>query len=135
MTAAARLPMPDSLAQAARTARPGEPLVLMFSVPNCPWCLIWRRNYLAPMRRDEGLAAFELDFTSRKPILGFRDEPSSAYALARDLGVRTSPTLAFFDPSKATEAAPRVAGVASVDMMGDVLAEALKAARIAIRNA
>jgi thioredoxin-related protein len=114
MTAAARLPMPDSLAQAARTVRPGEPLVLMFSVPNCPWCLIWRRNYLAPM---------------------LRDEPSSAYALARDLGVRTSPTLAFFDPSKATEAAPRVAGVASVDMMGDVLAEALKAARIAIRNA
>jgi thioredoxin-related protein len=53
----ALLPSPSDLRQVAvQAGTRGEPLVLMVSLPGCPWCELLRRNYLAPMR-SEGVAS------------------------------------------------------------------------------
>lgn len=123
------LPVPASLQAAARqavTAR--EPLVVLVSLPGCPYCELVRNNYLLPLR-GEGLHAWQIDVTDRKtPVAGFAGEASSGAELARQWKARFTPTVLFFDATGA-ELAPRLVGIAVPDMYGAYLDDALAAAR------
>jgi thioredoxin-related protein len=92
------LPLPSDLAQAARAAaQSGQPIVIMVSLPGCPWCELLRRNYLAPMRA-EGLPAFEFMVNDRSSALrDFQSKSLSPEALARQWKISSTPTVLFFD--------------------------------------
>ena len=44
----------DLRSEASQAQQAGKPLVLMFSLPECPYCKVVRRNYLLPMIREAG---------------------------------------------------------------------------------
>ena len=123
------LPLPIDLAQVSRAAaQGGQPLVLMVSLPGCPWCELLRRNYLTPLRA-EGLPAFEFMVNDRSNALrDFQGKNTLPAALASQWKVSITPTLLFFN-AQGQEIAPRIEGVASADFIGAVIDERLASAR------
>lgn len=126
------LPVPTSLPQAASAAAArGGPLVLLVSLPGCPFCELVRRSYLLPMRA-EGLAAWQLDITNRStPLVAFDGKASNAAAQINAWKATFTPTVLFFGP-KGQELAERLVGVAVPDFYGDYLDERLTTARKAL---
>lgn len=123
------LPVPASLPDAARAAvARGEPLVLLVSLPACPYCELVRRNYLLPMRAD-GLAAWQVSISDKiQPVRDFNGQASSGAALAAQWKVGVTPTVLFFD-GKGVEIATRLEGIAVPDFYGAYLDDALVTAR------
>lgn len=128
------LPRPDSLHTHAQQANArGEPLVLLVSLPGCPYCELVRRNYLIPLRESEKLPALQIDTTDRQNrIADFEGKASTGHDLARAWGVKVTPTVLFFD-ARGKEVAPRLEGVAVPDFYGSYLEERLKQAREALK--
>lgn len=123
------LPVPASLQDAARdAANKGEPLVLLVSLPGCPYCELVRRSYLLPLRA-EGLQAFQINVTdSRQPVRDFAGMPSTGAALARNWQATFTPTVLFFD-ARGNEIAQRLVGMAVPDFYGAYLDAELATAR------
>jgi thioredoxin-related protein len=123
------LPLPTDLQAAASLAtRDGQPLVLMVSLPGCPWCELLRRNYLTPLRA-EGLPAFEFMIHDRSSAMrDFQGKSSTPEQLARLWKVTNTPTVFFFGRG-GNEIAPRIEGVASADFIGAVIDERIAIAR------
>jgi thioredoxin-related protein len=130
----ALLPAPADLRQAAAQANArGEPLVLMVSLPGCPWCELLRRNYLTPMR-GEGVAAFEFMVNERSQrLIDFKGQQITPAAWSEAMAVKITPTLLFFN-TQGQEIAPRIEGVASADFIGAILDERLATAREKIKT-
>jgi thioredoxin-related protein len=111
----------------------GEPLVLLVSLPGCPWCELLRRNYLAPMRA-EGLPAFQITVNDRKrPVANFQGVSSHGADIAQVYQAKLTPTVMFLN-AQGVEIAPRIAGVASADLVGAQLDNALVTARQQLRK-
>jgi thioredoxin-related protein len=127
------LPVPASLPEAARlAASQGEPLVLLISLPGCPYCELVRRNYLLPARKESGLQAWQLDVTdSRTPLTGFDGKPTTAAAQAKAWKATFTPTVLVLGPQGQTLAEPLV-GAAIPDFYGAYLDERLVLARRAV---
>ncbi|HET6598549.1 MAG TPA: hypothetical protein VFG60_01190, partial [Burkholderiaceae bacterium] len=72
LTARARetaLPRPSSLAKAARRAAlRGQPLVLLVSLPGCPYCESIRRSHLLPLQRERGDGVFQIDLGGARTL-------------------------------------------------------------------
>lgn len=129
------LPWPTDLRQASKLAiARGEPLVLMVSLPGCPWCELLRRNYLIPMQ-GEGVAAYEFMINERSRTLqDFSAQRITPAALSTALKVTLTPTLLFFN-AQGQEIAPRIEGVASAEFIGAIIDERLATARERIKSA
>jgi Thioredoxin-like domain len=127
------LPTPVSLREAALAAQSkGEPLVLLVSLPGCPWCELLRRNYLAPMR-NEGVQAYQITVNDRKQVVtDFKNQRSYGADISEAFQAKLTPTVLFLNADGA-ELASRMEGVASVDMVGALLDARLLAARAALR--
>lgn len=127
------LPVPASLPEAARLAAgQGEPLVLLVSLPGCPYCELVRRNYLLPARRESGLQAWQLDITDiRTPLTGFDGKPTTAAAQTKAWKATFTPTVLFLGPRGQALAEPLV-GAAIPDFYGAYLDERLALARRAV---
>ncbi len=127
------LPVPASLSQVALVAAAkGEPLVLLVSLPGCPFCELVRRSYLLPARRDAGLHAWQLDITDRSTALaGFDGTASTAAAQIRGWNATFTPTVLVFGP-QGQELAERLVGIAVPDFYGAYLEERLATARKAV---
>ena len=130
MSANASLPHPTSLRAAAQAAQTrGEPLVVMTTLAGCPYCELVRSRYLGPMRRDEGLAAVQLDVMDRQsPLQDFGGTTRTPAEVVQGWGARFTPTVLFFD-ANGRELAERLVGVASADFYGSYLDQRLAAAR------
>ncbi|MHB1121836.1 MAG: thioredoxin domain-containing protein [Ramlibacter sp.] len=125
---AGTLPAPGSLASALALAlRRRQPLVVMVSTEGCAWCKLVRDHYLAPLRRDQGLQAVQLDLGSRVGLVDFDGAASTHDELLRRWQVQVAPTLLFFGKG-GREVAPRLVGVAS-DFYGAYLDQRLATAR------
>lgn len=125
---AATLPAPGSLASALALAlRSGQPLVVLASADGCAWCKLVRDSYLAPLRRDQGLQAVQLDLGSRAGLVDFAGGASTHDELLRRWRVQVAPTLLFFGRD-GREVAPRLVGVAP-DFFGAYLDQRLATAR------
>jgi hypothetical protein len=123
------LPIPADLRSSAQAAqRNHEPLVILLSLPGCPWCELLRRNYLLPMR-NEGLHVFQWNVQDRQQrIINFQGKASTGAQLSKSYAYQTTPTVLFLN-AQGEEIAPRIAGVASVDLMGAVLEQRIAQAR------
>jgi thioredoxin-related protein len=128
------LPVPASLpAAAAIAALKNEPLVLLVSLPGCPFCELVRRNYLLPAQRDGNLHAWQLNISDRTtPLIGFDGKVTTASAQVAAWKAGFTPTVLFLGPS-GQELAERLVGLASVDFYGAYLDERLAGARKAVR--
>jgi thioredoxin-related protein len=127
-----KLPVPASLKQAGQLAgSKREPLVLLVSLPGCPYCELVRRNYLLPMRA-EGLHAWQIDVTDgRRIVEDFQGQRSNGAALAAHFAATFTPTVLFFS-AQGTELADRLVGVPSADFYGGYLDDAISRARAAL---
>ena len=126
------LPVPPSLPLAAQVAAAkGEPLVLLISLPGCPYCEMVRRSYLLPMRA-EGLQAWQLNITDRRASLtGFDGKPVSPEVQAGLWKATFTPTVLFLGP-QGQMLAPPLVGIAVPDFYGAYLDERLATARKAL---
>ncbi|MEO8023833.1 hypothetical protein [Polaromonas sp.] len=124
------LPVPASLPAAAGAASAvGEALVLLVSLPGCPYCEVVRRNYLLPARRDDRLHAWQLNITDRStPLVGFDGKTTTAAAQIAAWKAGFTPTVLFLGPA-GQELAERLVGLASLDFYGAYLDERLATAR------
>lgn len=127
------LPVPVSLPGAAQTAAAKkEPLVLLVSLPGCPYCEVVRRNYLLPGRRDDGLHAWQLNITDRTtPLVGFDGKATTAAEQVAIWKAGFTPTVLFLGPS-GQDLAERLVGLGSPDFYGAYLDERLATARKAL---
>jgi thioredoxin-related protein len=134
---------PESLAElAARAQRERRPVVVLFSREGCGWCEAIRREQLGHLAREaqaRGVLVVEFDLADarafRPPASNERGEgwasEDSPAALARRLGIRVAPTVAFL--GRGGELAERLVGYGSPDFYGAYLDERIAQARSAIR--
>lgn len=127
------LPVPVSLPGAAQTAAAKkEPLVLLISLPGCPYCELVRRNYLLPAQREAGLQAWQLNITDRStPLIGFDGKATTAAEQIAVWKAGFTPTVLFLGPN-GQDLAERLVGLASLDFYGAYLDDRLATARKAL---
>jgi thioredoxin-related protein len=131
--AEATLPAARSLRdELAAALKGGNPLVVMVSLPGCPFCAAVRQQYLVPMRDEERLPVVQVDMQSAQPVLDFNGAARTHEALIRLWNIPVAPTLLFFGRD-GVEAAPRLAGAVS-DYYGGYLDARLERARSAIKS-
>ena len=124
------LPVPASLPQIAMAAAAkDQPVVLLVSLPGCPYCELVRRSYLLPARHDAGLHAWQLSTTDRTaPLIGFDGKATTAAAQISAWKAIFTPTVLFLGES-GQELAERLVGVAVPDFYGAYLEQRLATAR------
>ncbi len=103
----------DLRSESAQAQQAGKPLVLMFSLPECPYCKVVRRNYLLPMIREAGNdppQIRELSMRGRQAIKDFDGTVTTPTAIANRYGVKVAPTLVFVNASGEMLTEPLVGG-------------------------
>lgn len=124
------LPVPESLPAVAEAARRlGEPLVLLVTLPGCPFCELVRRSYLLPARQNASLQSWQLDVTNRTTaLLGFDGKPTTAALQTAAWKVSFTPTVLFLG-AQGQALAERLVGIAVPDFYGAYLEDRLAIAR------
>ena len=113
----------------ALAKRAGTPLVVMTSLPGCPYCDLVRDHYLIPMGLADELVAVQLNITDNTAVVeDFDGVARSAKTIAKRWDARFAPTLLFFN-SKGVELAERIVGVAVPDFFGAYLEQRLHTAK------
>jgi hypothetical protein len=104
----------DLHADGVLAATRGKPVIVLFSLPDCHYCEVVRRNYLAPMA---GLphevvrpVVRELELNGTAPVAGFRGDKTSGSALASRYGVKVAPTVVMLGRDGELLAPPLVGG-------------------------
>lgn len=110
----------------------GTPLILFFSLPNCSYCLVVRRNYLTPLTRSNKprYIVREIVLQGPRKLTGLDGKEASHAEVAKVFGARVGPTVMFLDGSGRALAAPLVGGD-TAGMYGAYLDGRLKDARSA----
>ncbi len=127
------LPRPASLRDAAAAAvERGRPLVLLASLPGCPYCERIRASHLLPLARELGDDVVQIDVGSTAPLLDFKGRPSTHDAIATGLHARFTPTVMFVGRN-GEELAERLVGAGIPDFYGALLDQRLETARLALR--
>jgi hypothetical protein len=135
----ASLPVPTDLRiEAAQIRQRHEPLIVMFSLPGCPYCKVIRRNYLFPLIRDAAPGAKplvrEVDITSDRPLKDFSGAVVTQKAFAARYHARVSPTVILLDDAGHPLTEPLVGGD-TAGFYGAYLDNAMAAAQKALDKA
>ena len=118
--------------QAAMAARAGQPLVVMTSLPGCPYCDLVRDHHLGPMSAAGDLVAVQLNITDGVArIDDFDGVARTAKAISKSWDARFAPTVLFFD-AQGSEVAERIVGVAVPDFFGAYLEQRLDTAKASL---
>ena len=127
----------DLRADGQLAANRGKPVVLLFSLPDCQYCLVVRRNYLAPLTRApqeaERPVVREVELNGDLPLTGFLSERTTGSELARQYGVYAAPTVVMLDRAGKLLAAPLVGGDIA-GMYGAYLDSALEEAQAKLKT-
>jgi thioredoxin-related protein len=113
----------------AMAKRAGRPLVVMTSLPGCPYCDLVRDHYLSPMALANEVVAVQLNITDNTAMVeDFDGLARSAKTIAKRWDARFAPTLLFFN-NEGVELAERIVGVAVPDFFGAYLEQRLETAK------
>lgn len=107
------------------------PVVILFSLPGCPYCEIVRRSHLLPMLRDPKAAPVivrQIDVDSDQAVVGFDGKATTHAAIARAHDVRAVPVVAFWDGDGRPLADP-LRGMLLPDFYSAYLDSAIESAR------
>ena len=125
------LPAPDALAdELAQALARQQPLVVMVSLPGCPFCRAVRASHLRPLQAS-GQAVVQIDLHDARLLRDFEGNAITQDALARRWGVRVAPTVLFFGAG-GREVARRLEGAYLPDFYGAYLDDQLAQARQAV---
>lgn len=128
MAAPVVLPGSESLPASLESAlQAKQPLVVMVSLPRCPFCKVARENYLHPLR-ESGLHVVQIDMRDSRSLVDFDGASLTQDAWTRKMGIKIAPTVLFFGP-KGREIAARLSGAYLPDFYGAYLDEQLTLAR------
>ncbi len=131
------IPLARDLREDGRVARAAVvPIVILFSLPGCPYCEEIRRSHLAPMLRDPKQASRaivrQVDVNGAQAITGFRGEATTHGATAGERGVKRAPVVQFWSPEGTAIVAPLV-GMLLPDFYAAYFESALEAAKAALK--
>jgi len=132
--ASATLPQAAALAdELAAALQRGEPLVVMVSLEGCPFCVVARNSYLAPLREEGHLAIVQVDMRTTRPMRDFQGQSLSHEQMTRRWAIKIAPTVLFFGKG-GIEVAERLVGGMLPDFYGAYLDQRLETARKAVRG-
>ncbi|HMV17724.1 MAG TPA: hypothetical protein PLN96_10000 [Zoogloea sp.] len=98
--------------------------VVLFSLPECPYCVAVRQAYLPALPEDprfrERVRIREVRIGDPRTLSGFDGAPVSHAALAKRYGVKFAPTVLFLDAAGQPRAEPLLGGD-SVGLYGGYL--------------
>ena len=127
-----KLPVAVALPEHLRLAlQQGSPLVVMVSLPGCPFCKAVRESHLAPMQREQGLPVVQIDMMSRAVLRDFQGASVTHEQQIDAWGIRVAPTVLFFG-RRGQEVAERLVGSYLPDFYGGYLEQRLETARKAL---
>lgn len=131
-SAGSTIPLAADLRADGRLSRARrEPIVVLFSLPGCPYCEIVRRSHLLPMLRDPKAAPVivrQIDVDSDQAVVGFDGKATTHAAIARAHDVRAVPVVAFWDGDGRPLADP-LRGMLLPDFYSAYLDSAIESAR------
>lgn len=125
-------PLRNLQTSAAAAAARHQPLIVMFSLPSCPYCEKLRRTQYQFLVK-QGYVVRQVEINDRSRIVGFDGQPTSGARLAVQYDVHLAPTVLFFGPG-GKELAPRIVGALTEDFYGAYLDRALHTAEQALRH-
>jgi thioredoxin-related protein len=128
------LPQAVSLAdELAAALRHGEPLVVMVSLEGCPFCVVARNSYLAPLRAEGRLDIVQVDMRTGRPLKDFQGQALTHEEMTRRWAIKLAPTVLFFGKGGQEVANGSWAGCCLIST-GRILISAWKRARKAVRG-
>lgn len=127
-----QLPVPASLADVlAQALARQQPLVVMVSLPGCPFCRTVRDSHLGPLMADTGQPVVQIDMRSRRAVRDFEGRATDHDSIVRGWGIGVAPTLMFIGRG-GKEVASRLVGASLPDFYGAYLDDRLAQARRAV---
>ncbi|OYU30983.1 MAG: hypothetical protein CFE39_10815 [Comamonadaceae bacterium PBBC2] len=130
-SAGVTLPLATSLeADLEQALQVARPLLVVVSLETCSYCELVRTNYLAPMRKRDGLHVVQVDMRSPLQVVDFGGQLMSHQAWIKKRKVTTAPTVLFLGAG-GNEVATRLVG-ASPDFYGAYLEDRLRTAAATI---
>jgi thioredoxin-related protein len=128
-TTKSTLPSTPSLrVSAAQAAQKGQPLVVMTTIPSCPYCDLVRNAYLGPMTRAGEVEAVQINIRDQTGTFEDFSSTTTPRAWSQALKAKLAPTVFFFGPN-GEELAERLVGVAVPELYGDYLQARLTESR------
>jgi thioredoxin-related protein len=127
--AAVETPLPaaqDLRRHALSAQRQGQPLILLVSLPDCPYCEQVRKQQLAPLTR-QGMEVRQIYINSTRSLNGFYGLLTSEKAVAGRYAVKATPTVLFLG-AQGQQLAPPILGALLEDFYGAYLEQALEQA-------
>lgn len=104
------------------------PILIMFSMTHCPYCVVVREEFLKPMLRNPDYAdrviIREIHTDDYGTLRDFDGQPVTADELAHRYHASLAPTVVFLD-ADGRELAKRLVGITTVDYYGGFLDEAI----------
>jgi len=132
-TAETSLARTASLQETARAAsRRGGPLLLLVSLPGCPYCEQVRSTALLPLVRETGVDACQIDLGSLSTLVDLDGVVRTQDAVATRLQARFAPTVLFLGANGEALAEPLV-GAGIPDFYGAQLERRVAIARSVVR--
>ena len=116
--------LPQALAQALAL---GQPLVVMVSLDNCPYCRQVRQSHLGPMWRG-GQVVVQIDMQHKETLTDWDGQIRSHGDCVKNRRISVAPTVLFFGPD-GREVADRLEGASLPDFYGAYLDQRLAQAR------
>ena len=128
----------DLRADARRVEARRIPLVVLFSLPNCPYCHEVRRSHLLPLARDPGRSAGfllrQVNIGGAEAAIEFDGASTTHAGIAKVRGIRGAPEVVFWD-ARGRPAAEPLRGMLLPDFYSAYLEEALETAVRRLRDA
>jgi hypothetical protein len=120
--------LPEELAQALSRR---SPLLVMASLPGCPFCEVARNNFLLPLQRQTGLAIVQVGMRSQRMLIGLDGVNQTQDQQIRSWGINIAPTVLFLGVG-GVEVAERLIGSYIPDFYGYYLDERVRVAKLAV---
>lgn len=122
----------DLPAEAREAVQQGMPLIVMVSLPGCPYCEVVRRSHLLPLLNlatdTHRPVIRQVEFNGSEKLRDFNGTEITHQAFARQHKVKIAPVVFFFDAHGEQIAAPLV-GAMIPDFYGAYFDAAVKEAR------
>ncbi len=117
----------DLIRESLQAACKGQPLVVMFSSSECPYCRIVRSLYMVPLSEDErypGIVVRELEINSDIQVRDFSGKVAPMRKLAANYGVYLVPTVMVFGPD-GKQVGKSIVGISNEEFYGFYLEDAI----------
>ena len=125
----------DLQADAAAARKAGVPMLVLYSLPGCPYCEAIRRSHLTPLAAEVPPKAIirQIDLQSVAALRGFDGKPTTHAEFVRARGIKFAPVVSFFG-SDGQPISESLVGTMLPDFYGAYLADALSVATAKVRS-